>query len=162
MDNTNGNIYIGSTCEPTSARRLQCHRTNYRRYVKNLQPHNTRSSEILKNGDYNIVLIELYPCNSKDELQARERYYIESMDCVNKVIPGRTDKEYYLHHREKEIKRAFEHRNSNRQIITCFCGSQFYKYIKSYHVRCMKHKQYVHNLKQILRNGDEKLKEQMN
>jgi len=83
VDNTNDKCYIGSTCEPTLARRLAKHRHNYRDYV-NGKGNYISSFEVLKNGDYEIVLIESYPCNSKDELFARERFYCQTMDCVNK------------------------------------------------------------------------------
>ena len=43
-----------------------------------------------------IIWIENFPCNSKKELEARERVFIEGNDCVNKNrIPTRTKKEYY-------------------------------------------------------------------
>ena len=35
-----------------------------------------------------------FPCNTKLELEKRERYYIENFECVNKSIPTRTKKEY--------------------------------------------------------------------
>ena len=34
IDNTNNNIYIGSTCEPTLARRLSGHVRKYKSYLK--------------------------------------------------------------------------------------------------------------------------------
>jgi hypothetical protein len=49
---------------------------------------------VLKWDDTEIILIEDYPCNSKKELETRERYYIESITCVNKNIPTRPQKEY--------------------------------------------------------------------
>ena len=71
------------------------------------------SFEIIKNNDYNMVLIENYPCNNRDELYARERHYIEQNECVNKVIPIRTieefkdiKKDYYVANKEKIIKRV--------------------------------------------------------
>ena len=51
--------------------------------------HFTTSFKILENNNYYIELIELFECTCKDELCARESYYIKSLECVNKVIPGR-------------------------------------------------------------------------
>jgi hypothetical protein len=102
VDNTNGNIYIGSTCEPTLARRLAKHKCDYNRYLTDKSKHYTTSFEILKHDDYDIVLVE--KCDNitcKDELTSRERFYIESMECVNKRIEGRTNKEYREEHKEK-------------------------------------------------------------
>ena len=79
VDNTNTNIYIGSTTQ-TLKERLSKHKNNL----------NCRSREIINNGDYDIVLIENYPCESKKELETRERYFIESMDCINLIAPCRS------------------------------------------------------------------------
>ena len=46
-------------------------------------------------------MVETYTCNSKEELLARERYFIENNDCINKYIPTRTGKEYREANREK-------------------------------------------------------------
>jgi hypothetical protein len=52
------------------------------------------SSKILfqKYDDVRIELIEEFPCENKMELNKREGHYIRTLDCVNKVIPGRTQK----------------------------------------------------------------------
>ena len=101
--NTTGLVYIGSTCEPTLARRLAKHKADYTHYLKG-KKHYITSYKILENNNYEIILLELYPCNTKDELHARERYYIENInDCVNKVIPTRTQKQYE-HDNENAIK----------------------------------------------------------
>ncbi len=50
------------------------------------------SVEILKNGDYDIVLIEECKCDNKMQLNARERHYIDQLNCVNKNKPLRTEK----------------------------------------------------------------------
>ena len=46
-------------------------------------------ARVLYEDNLEIFLIESYPCNSKDELIARERYYIETMECVNKTMKQR-------------------------------------------------------------------------
>ena len=93
VDNTNGNIYIGSTCQSTLAQRLTKHVCECKRVLENKANQTISSYEIIKNGNYDIVLLESYPCNSKDELFARERFYIENTNCVNKRIPLRTVEE---------------------------------------------------------------------
>ena len=89
VDNTTGNIYIGSTCEKYLSKRLVGHRTSYKCYLEGKTNYMT-SFEILKNNNYEIILIESHPCGSSDELHARERFYIENNNCVNKSMPGRT------------------------------------------------------------------------
>lgn len=79
-------IYIGSTvC--TLKQRLANHK-----YKKKCM-----SKQLLELGEVKIELIKNYPCNTKKELETKERYYIEKYKdiIVNKKIPTRTDKEYY-------------------------------------------------------------------
>lgn len=90
-----GLIYVGSTCE-TLSKRLGGHKRDYKYYQKH-KNRNKVTSFILFDEDIDnidIVLIENYPCNSKDELHARERYYIDSLKCVNITKPHRTHKEW--------------------------------------------------------------------
>jgi len=70
--------------------------------LNNGQGCNITSYEILKNNNYQILLVENYPCNNIDELRKQERFYIENNDCVNKNIPGRTKQEYRITNVEKE------------------------------------------------------------
>jgi hypothetical protein len=48
---------------------------------------------------------------------ARERIHIELNDCVNKVIPGRTTKEYRQDNKKQISKKKKEHYNDNREQI---------------------------------------------
>ena len=91
-DNSNGNAYIGSTCRSLKER-LSEHKGHCKRYLKGLY-NNTRSFVIIKNDDYKLELIETCNIKTKQELLQRERYFIENNECINKNIPGRTDKEY--------------------------------------------------------------------
>jgi hypothetical protein len=74
--NITGKQYIGSTCK-TLSQRLSGHKSDYKRFNEG-KSGNTKSFDILKEEDYDIVLIEVYPCNTKDELHKRERHYIET------------------------------------------------------------------------------------
>ena len=92
-DNTN-NIYIGSTCQPLN-KRIAMHRGDFKKFTEGKKGFIT-SFDIMKLGSYDIILIENFPCDKKEELHARERYYIEFHKniCVNKYIPNRKQKEY--------------------------------------------------------------------
>ena len=116
VDNTNGNIYIGSTCEQYISRRLAQHRSDYKKYLNGTFNHIT-SFEILKNEDHDIVLIESYPCDDKMQLHARERHYIETLKCVNIVHPLRTKKEYRNDNKETIKVQKREYRNINKEKI---------------------------------------------
>lgn len=85
--NTTNKCYIGSTCEDRLCKRIQKHKDSYRRYQKGTYNY-TSSYEIFANNNYDILLVENYPCNSKDELHSRERYWIENTEnCVNRGNP---------------------------------------------------------------------------
>ena len=95
--------YIGSTCEPTLARRLAKHKNDYKLYKRGKSRFVT-SYRIMENDNYDIQLIENYPCESKDELHAREGHWIKQTDCVNVRVAGRSHKEsckqYYEDNKE--------------------------------------------------------------
>jgi hypothetical protein len=111
---TSGDLtYIGSTCEPTLARRLSGHVTSHK-LCKNGTYGKTSSFQVIETGNYEISLLELYPCNSKDELTARERFYIETNDCVNKRIEGRTKKEYYEANKPEIAKKGKAYREESK------------------------------------------------
>jgi hypothetical protein len=141
IDNTNGNIYVGSTCEPMLSRRLAGHVKSYKAW-QNGKYNYVTSFEVIKNNNYDIVLIEAFPCNDKEELHKKERYFIESMKCINKYIPTRTgkesNKEYYLLH-------ADEMKKQKRTIINCLCGASIKKGSKAKHEKTEKHKSYIAN-----------------
>ena len=93
VDNTNGKIYIGSTCVPYLSTRLAGHTTHYNQFKKGLRT-NLTSFQIIENGDYDIVLLENHPCDDKNELHSRERFYVDSLECVNKQKPTQTHQQY--------------------------------------------------------------------
>lgn len=91
--NITGLKYIGSTCQPLY-KRLAGHVSAYKAGNKQ----GLTSINIISNGNYKIVLIENYPCNSKEELIRRERYHIEALECVNHNKP-------IIHLEEKQSRR---------------------------------------------------------
>ena len=105
-------VYYGSTyCKLTQ--RLAQHRNEYKKNLNN-EKSNKTAYKLLELGDAKIVLVEKYPCNDKDELHQRERFYIENNDCVNKTIPGRTKEEYRATHKDKAKEYSKEWRDTNK------------------------------------------------
>lgn len=76
VDNTNGNIYIGSTEYKDLNDRLLKHKQRYRDFITANNSY-IASLEIINNGDYYIELLENYPCNSKLELRTKEQEYMD-------------------------------------------------------------------------------------
>ena len=149
VDNTNGDIYIGSTTKSYLCQRLAIHVCKTK-----TKTNNCVSKHIIANGDYSIVLIELYPCNSKDELGARERYWIENTVCINRCIPTRTPKEYMETHREEAKARSKNYRETHKdrvlqqktQRFNCECGSTYDYGHKQRHCKTEKHIAYINSL----------------
>lgn len=74
-------IYVGSTCKKYLSERLSAHKSAYRTRASG-RSSKCASFDILCFDDAMIVLIELFPCNSKDELFAREQHHMD----LNKQI----------------------------------------------------------------------------
>jgi hypothetical protein len=93
--------YYGSTCD-TLSKRMVGHRKKYKENPGATTAHKLFDIYGLENCK--IELVEEFPCNSKQELEAREGFYIRGNECVNKVIPGRTHAEYYQDNKEHRIE----------------------------------------------------------
>ena len=155
--------YIGSTNHKTLAQRLGKHRSNYKEYLNNTRRY-VSSYEILKYNDHYIELLEIYPCNTKDELHRREGELIRQFksDVVNIIIPGNRTieqraeqkKQYRLGNIDhvKEQKKQYrldnkEHiKEHKKQTILCECGLSINKDHKSRHLRLNKHTTNINNL----------------
>jgi hypothetical protein len=109
-------IYIGSTTQSLAVRKAG-HKRAYKHFLKGRYC-NMSSFELIKNEDVEIILVENFPCSSKEELHKRERYFIENTEnCVNKVIPTRTDKEWREENKENIQKFMKEWREKNKEKI---------------------------------------------
>lgn len=117
VDNTNGNIYIGSTCKKL-CQRLGQHRQDYKRYLDGKYNY-VSSFKVLENENFEIILIEnCENITNREELNARERHYIESLNCVNMFIPNRTQKEWIEINKDKILQNKKEYYIKNKVIIT--------------------------------------------
>ena len=147
------NCYYGSTIM-TLKKRLTVHKSNFKtgRYCK--------SQDVLKYNDYEIILVELFPCKSRNELLDREGYYQRNFKCINKQIAGRSQKEwnednkvylkeYFKNYKKKYYEKHKEKISENAKIkMTCCCGSVVRKDDKSKHVKTKKHLKYIESQQQ--------------
>ena len=112
--------YVGSTIQGLNMRMVE-HRKKYRAYKNGVkQTAETNSYKLFdKYGLDNcrIELEELFPCNSKMELQKREGYHIRNSNCVNKQVAGRTNKEYYQENNEYVKERVKKYCEQNKEAI---------------------------------------------
>ena len=153
-DNTNGNVYYGSTTQ-TLSKRIAGHRAMYNKYLNGATNYTT-SYSILSNGDYSYCVVEEIECENKWILRNKERFYIENNECVNKQIPTRTDKEYsekyyednkthikecskkYYEDNKEHIRNNFNKEKAKEKIV-CECGCSITKIGLKLHKKSTKH-----------------------
>lgn len=116
--NRTDKIYIGATTNHLYVRKGQ-HKRNYKSW-KGGKNHYYTSYEIVKYDDCKIILVEEFPCDSKNQLSARERYWIEKLKCVNKYIPTRTYKEWTEDNKEQIVFQRKEYYKKNKNEITAY------------------------------------------
>jgi hypothetical protein len=92
-----------------------------------------------------------YPCNTKDELAAKEAEYIKQYrnddmyECVNMCIPGRTNKQYSQDNKEKiaeyqkQYRQTEKHKDIRKVSHICGCGSKYTIEHKARHFKTKKH-----------------------
>jgi hypothetical protein len=171
--NKTGLVYIGSTCL-TLCKRLYKHKQHYKEWLNKKYCY-VSSFKIIENNDYDIILIEEYPCDNKMLLRQRERYWIDNIDCVNivksfvsieekkennkiyndnnKDIIKEKKKEYYENNKDIINEKNKEWYNNNKDIISeknkekihCECGSIIRKNNLSRHLKSIKHQDYLKN-----------------
>jgi len=162
--------YIGSTTKERLCQRMVQHRSRYTAWKAAKGDKYTVFDIFEKYGIDNcrIVLVETYPCESKDELTSREAHYIRNLACVNKCIPGRTDDQYYQDNIDQILLKQKKHYNENKEKIkekvkeyyqdnkptikaykaisyTCVCGSHYTNSTKARHMKTKHHIDYIAN-----------------
>lgn len=139
--NITNEVYFGSTKEKYLSRRLSRHKRYVSENLKNPKRKMPSSSQIIQRGNFDIILVETYPCKSKYELESRERYYIENNDCINKTVPTRTSKEYNEDNKDLIAAKRKEYNEKNKEYLTekrkekytCVCGLNIVKSHKKRH-----------------------------
>ena len=100
-----GSTYYGSTTQSLKGR------INGHIYSKVTTAYN----KIISQMDWEIILVENYPCETRKELEDREAWYIRENPCVNGQIPGRTIQEWMEDHREEANSRSRKHYHDNHE-----------------------------------------------
>ena len=164
-------IYIGSTTTKLT-KRFHYHKNDFKRW-KNGERNYVTSYELMKYDDAYIELLQGYSCDSKMELHKREGEFIRSINCMNKRIAGRTDKEYREDNKNKIKEQTKEWRENNKDKIkeyyqdnndkikeytkeyyqghkdklnhkyNCECGGKYTHQNKSQHLKTKKHLNHI-------------------
>lgn len=148
-----GDIYIGSTTT-LLAKRMAGHRNSFKFHIS---PCTSSSILFDKYGVENckIELVIDFPCDSKRELNREEGRRIREQKCVNKLIPGRTRKEYVEDNKERIRKERVEYAKQNAtrtkecrsEKVICDCGCELTKYMLPRHQKSQKHLERMAELK---------------
>tara|TARA_S200002703_G_scaffold158637_1_gene169551 strand:+ start:1490 stop:2062 length:573 start_codon:yes stop_codon:yes gene_type:complete len=173
VDNTNNNTYYGSTIQKIN-HRMNDHRECLRKYKSGKKTTGlTEAVKIMINEDYYHEIVEEIDYNEKVELLKRERWWIENNECINKVIPTRTNKEFQHYYYEKNKERISEQGKKNYQKnkdkkkqnskeyyeknkdeihkkrnvkVKCECGVLSYKFNLPRHKKTQKHLIYLDSI----------------
>ena len=163
--------YIGSTTQLLSKRKAE-HTRGYKRWSENPVSFVSSYSLFEEEGNVQIYLIEDYPCKNRNELHAREGYWIQKhQNCVNIKIPTgllreEYEKEYYKINKEQIKEHNKEYYENNKEKIkeyqkeyqkeygkvkcSCSCGSNCYQGDISNHIKTKKHQTFLNSSKQAV------------
>ena len=162
--------YIGSTCEELS-QRMARHRAIYKQYVKGKKTCYLSAFDLFDEfglDNCKIELVEAVAVNNREELRQHEGMHIQSNDCINTRLAGRTDQQYYKDNKEAinqknqrnyyknqdaMIQKHREYYQENKtkvlanqaQKVLCQCGSIHRKGDKAKHLKTKTHLEYVAN-----------------
>lgn len=148
LDEDVKDLYIGSTCDFANRRskhKSACNNPNDKAY--NLKVY----SFIRMNGgwqNWNMLIVEHFPCDNKVQKLERERYWIERLGgTLNCQLPNRSDKEssanYRKNNSDKRKEYATDYRKTNSEKINkkhiCCCGGCYTNANKARHLQAIQH-----------------------
>ena len=139
--------YVGST-KQSIEKRFYDHSHHYT-YWKNGTQQYTSSFVLFELGidAVQIEMLEEIVFKNIIELKDKERFYINTNNCVNKFIPNRTRNERYRDNPKKDLlnnKKYYEKNKKNINLfrsekILCECGIEITKGSKTRHLLSQKH-----------------------
>jgi len=132
-------IYVGSTCNFT--RRKNRHKND------SINSNSKVYKFIRENGgfqNWDMIMIEEYPCENKMQKVKRERYWCEELKSeLNSEVPGRTIKEWCQDNKETIKEQKKEYYEKNKSVID------------------QKHKEYYESNKEKIKDHYESTKEKI-
>lgn len=94
--------------------------------------------------NWDIIVLEEYPCNSFSDAIKREREYYETLKAtLNMIYPQRTNKEYKeckkQYNKEYRIENSEKINEKKREKVICECGCEIRKGDLKKHQKTKKH-----------------------
>ena len=141
-------IYVGSTIQPLFKRWYghKCRVNNEKSKEYNFFLYQKMRETNIE--DWYIELYEEFSCENKEQLNKREGEIIREIGTLNKVIPGRTQKEYIEDNKDKIKEYKKEYQEKNKEIIS-EKRKQYYEANKT---------KLLDNMKQYQQDNKEKIK----
>lgn len=155
---SDGLVYVGSTIKTLCARYKE-HLWSFNGGILNCC-----SVLLFQTGlDISCKVLEHYPCNNKRELEERESYWIDKLECINHHKPFVSKEEqkikkyeyqqtpkrktYILEHKDDKQEYDLSYRELNKDIYLkkneCECGGSYLTKHKSTHMKTKKHLEYA-------------------
>ena len=159
-------IYVGSTTN--FIKRKYQHKSDC--YNKNRNHYNHYKYQFIRNNggfdNWDMVLIENYPCDNKRELEKKERYFMELLNATLNTKKSylseeekiEQQKECVKDYRENNKDKIKEHKKNNneknkKKKYNCVCGSNLRLADKKRHLSTTKHLNYIRLYFNILRQN---------
>jgi hypothetical protein len=148
-------IYVGSTCDSLCNRKCGHGKTSRR------NPHFKVYKHINAIGGWQhvrIILVEKYPCESKEELLQRENYWYHKLGAtLNMRTPGQNEicehDKQRIHCKDCNGSQICEHgkqrhackdcKGSGTIKVKCECGSEIRKDYMLRHLKTKKHRDFI-------------------
>jgi hypothetical protein len=126
----NDKVYVGSTTQSLSKR--------WGEHKKIIRTHNEKQKKLIEAyksvgvENFYIELVEDHPCENKEQLTAREGYYIRQFDSYNNGlngnIAGRSKKQWLVDNEDERKTYLQQYKKDNEEHL-----KQYYKDYKSTH-----------------------------
>ena len=132
INKLNSEIYVGSTTLDLDKRMIK-HKCDAKQ-----RPHLSKFYTFMNEtgiDNFEIELIEDYPCETQEELRKREGKIIKAMATLNQRIAGRTPAEYDKEYKKKNKDKINKRRNERRKENPEKTKEEYKKYGKLYRQR---------------------------
>jgi hypothetical protein len=112
-------IYIGSTCSKRLCIRLSQHKVNFNNWTKDNTKAKPTSYILFELGNVKIILLENFPCKTRDDLRQREQYWMDKTpNLVNTqkahIGISRND---YVSSKEYKLKTSQMYKEANKERL---------------------------------------------
>lgn len=133
-------VYYGKTKQSLS-KRFKGHVANYQAPS---QPRHCSSKQLFeKYGRENLRVTLLEECEDEKMASERERHYISNFPCVNRILPLRSQNQWFIDN--AEYRKAYHKMNDKKREIkrktkiVCECGKEISERHRNEHYKTKSH-----------------------